>query len=363
MTAIAKKPKKTSVSLLLSVCVVGAFAVAHGQQAKSTEQPSIGVSVPVLANPFWQRYVGFVNQVAEQLNVKVNIVDCQNQEAKQLEDIENLLASGVKGLIVTPQTAQVGPTIIQRARQANIPIAITDRWPGIDPIKYDWDGYVGFIGPDDQDTGYKIAKSLIDSGKTVLVGICGVHGASVAEGRDAGLEKAVKGSPNTQLLNVEWVGETSDLGIQTTENFISAYGTKIQGIWCYNDALATGAIKAFRDSGKGDQLLNHQIEVAGMDLNPDAVELITQGYYYTSFGGHWLQGGFGLIMLYDYMHGQKPDPQYRVVRLKLMQVTKDNVDKFTAQYIDHPPAIDAAKLSKAMNPSASGQYFFEISVK
>jgi len=358
-----KKTIKTFVFVMLSVCALGAFAAAQGEEAKSTEQQTIGVSVPVLANPFWQRYVAFINQVAQQLNVKVNVVDCQNQEAKQLEDIENLIASGVKGLIVTPQTAQVGPTIIERARRANIPIAITDRWPGIDPTKYEWDGFVGFIGPDDQDTGYKIAKSLIDSSKTALVGICGVHGASVAEGRFAGLDKAVKESTNTQLLGVQWVGETSDLGMQTTENYLSAYPGKIQGVWCYNDALATGAIKALRDTGKGDQLLNHEVEVAGMDLNPDAVELIKQGYYYTSFGGHWLQGGFGLIMLYDYMHGKKPEPQYRVVRLKLMQVTKDNVDKFTAQFIEHPPSIDATKLSRALNPSASGQYFFEIAVK
>jgi len=324
---------------------------------------TIGVSVPVLANPFWQRYVGFVKQVADQLGVQVNIVDCQNQEAKQLQDIENLIASGVKGLIVTPQTAQVGPTIIQRARKAKIPIAITDRWPGIDPTKYDWDGFVGFIGPDDQDTGYKIAKALFALGKKNIVGIVGVHGASVAEGRYAGLDKAMKENSGAKLLDAQWVGETADLGIQTMENYLAAHGDMIDGVWNYNDALATGAIKALRDAGKGDQLMNRQVAVAGMDLNPDAVDLIKQGYYFTSFGGHWLQGGFGLIMLYDYMNGKKPQPQYRVARLKLMQVTKENVDKFTKQFIDSPPSIDARKLSRALNPSASGQYFFEIKIQ
>jgi ABC-type sugar transport system substrate-binding protein len=323
----------------------------------------IGVSVPVLANPFWQRYVGFVNQVAEQLGVKVNIVDCQNQEAKQLQDIENLIASGAKELIVTPQTAQVGPTIIAKARAAGIPIVITDRWPGIDPSQYDWDGFVGFIGPDDVDTGYKIAKAIADAGKTSIVALNGVHGASVAEGRYAGLAKDLKEDSKLKLLDVQWVGETSDLGMQTMENYLAAYGDKIEGVWDYNDALATGAVKALRDAGKSDALLSRKIVVAGMDLNPDAVDLIKQGYYYTSFGGHWLQGGFGLIMLYDYIHGKKPEAQYRVVRLKLMQVTKENVDKFSAQFVDHPPSIDARKLSRTLNPAASGQYFFNIAIQ
>lgn len=323
----------------------------------------IGVSVPVLANPFWERYVDFVKQVGKQLDVQVNVVDCQNQEAKQLQDIENLIASGAKGLIVTPQTAQVGPTIIAKARAAGIPIAITDRWPGVDPTKYDWDGFVGFIGPDDVDTGYKIAKALADAGKKNIAAIVGVHGASVAEGRYAGLDKELKEDSSLKLLDAQWVGETSDLGMTTMENYLASYGGKIDAVWNYNDALATGAVKALRDSGKSDDLLSRKIVVAGMDLNPDAVDLIKQGYYYTSFGGHWLQGGFGLIMLYDYMHGKKPDPQYRVARLKLMQVTKDNVDKFSAQFIDHPPAIDARKLSRALNPSASGQYFFNIAIQ
>ena len=68
-------------------------------------------------------------------------------------------------------------------------------------------------------------------------------------------------------------------------------------------------------------------------------------------------------MLHDFVNGKKPEPQYRVVRLKLMEVNKDNVDKFTAQFIDNPPTIDAKKLSRVTNPSASGQYFFNIEIK
>ncbi|HTX73554.1 MAG TPA: substrate-binding domain-containing protein [Rectinemataceae bacterium] len=345
---------------ILMAMVCGAL-VGPGRAAYAED--TIGVSVPVLANPFWQRYTGFVQQVAEQLNLKVNIVDCQNQEAKQLQDIENLIASGVKGLIVTPQTAQVGPQIIARARKANIPIAITDRWPGIDPTKYDWDGFVGFIGPDDEDAGYRIAKALMAAGKKNIVGIVGVHGASVAEGRYAGLAKAMKENTSAKLLDAQWVGETADLGISTMENYLAAHGDKIDAVWNYNDALATGAVKALRDRGLSDALLSRKVVVGGMDLNPDAVDLIKQGYYYTSFGGHWLQGGFGLIMLHDYMKGKKPEAKYRVARLKLMQVTKENVDKFTEQFVNNPPQIDARKISRALNPSASGQYFFEIAIK
>ena len=93
------------------VAAVAATALGFSQVGLRGERNRRSVG-PGLANSFWQRYVSFVKQVGQQLDIKVNIVDCQNQEAKQLQDIENLIAPGVTELIVTPQTAQVGPAIL-----------------------------------------------------------------------------------------------------------------------------------------------------------------------------------------------------------------------------------------------------------
>lgn len=348
------KNKRILICLLILLVVFS----STGFLTFAQEKLLVGVSVPVLANPFWQRYVGFVNLVADQLGIQVKIVDCQNSEAQQVLDIENLLASGVDGLIVTPQTAQVGPTIIARAEANGVPITVTDRWPGIDPREYPWDGFVGFIGPDDEDAGYNIAKTLIVELKFKnIAAINGFHGSSVAEGRYAGLDKALKEFPDIDLVDVQWIGENIDQGMQVMENYLSAYPDELEGIWCYNDALAVGAIKALQNAG------NDKIKVVGMDLNPDAVELIKEGSYYASFGGHWLQGGFGLIMLYDYLQGYPPEPEYRVAKLQLMKVGEPDVDKFMEQFVNNPPDIDSTKISKAKNPEATGKYFFEISLK
>ena len=93
-----------------------AGVLGFGPRPRRTRRTSSASRCRCWPIPFWERYVDFVKQVAQQLDVKVNVVDCQNQEAKQLQDIENLIASGAKELIVTPQTAQVGPTIIAKAR-------------------------------------------------------------------------------------------------------------------------------------------------------------------------------------------------------------------------------------------------------
>lgn len=348
------KLRKSIIFLIVLSLIFGTFSMLS-----LAARDVIGISIPALGNPFWERVVAFTKVVAEQLDVDLKIVDCQQDEVKQVADIENLIAAGVKGLVVTPQTDVTGPKIISLAEEANIPIAITDRWPNLDPTTYPWSGYCGFIGPDDETTGYDIAKALIEeAGAKKIVSLSGRHGLSVTAGRYNGLLKALAEHPEVTLLASQFsIGETGVGAIEVTENLLAAYPDQIEAIWTDADLRAVGAVKALIDAGITD------ISVAGMDLNSDAIEFIDQGKMYASFGGHWLQDGFGLIMVYDTMNGVPPAPEFRIARLKLMRVVKADVDKFNEQFVISPPAIDATKISKFLNPSASGSYTFDISMK
>ncbi len=335
-----------------------AHAVSHGGKLR------IGISVPTLDNPFWERYATFARAIADQLEIDIEILDFQTNEHRQLRDIARLIARPVDGLIITPQTVNVGPALITRAQKAGIPLVVTDRWPGIDPRAYSWDGYVGFIGPDDRDAGYRIGRTLIkDLGKRRFIALNGVHGASVAEGRFSGLSRALGEFPEAKLLKVNWVGETQEHGNNSMAHALKKFGDSIDGVWCYNDSLALGAMQAIRSGDSAGGKVPGNISVVGMDLVPDALEKIETGEYAASFGGHWMQGGFGLIMLYDFLNGYQPKSQYKVVKLKLIKVTRDNLALFRKQFIDTPPNFDAQAASMALNPEATGKYFFEISLQ
>lgn len=334
----------------LLLLTMGALLPLHAH----AERLRVGLSVPTLANPFWERYVAFAETVAEQLEIDLQVLDCRTDDQRQLRDVERLLGDAVDGLLVTPQTVQVGPALITLAQKAATPLVVTDRWPGIDPREYAWDGYVGFIGPDDHDAGLRIGRTLIETlGRRRLVALNGVHGASVAEGRFSGLREALAAAPDAKLLSVDWAGETRDQGRAAMKRAVERFGERIDGVWAYNDSLALGGIDALGDSAAA---------VVGMDLIPEALERIEQGRYHASFGGHWMQGGFGLIMLYDHLNGYQPNPEYRVVKLKLLKVSAENLARFRAQFIDTAPRFDARAASKALNPRATGKYFFEISL-
>ena len=139
-----------------------------------------------------------------------------------------------------------------------------------------------------------------------------------------------------------------------TENYLSRFpGPEFNGVWHLNDDTAMGTIQALEAAEALDD-----VQVAGMDLNPDAVKALQEGKYSYSTGGHWLQGGFGLLMLYDWINGVEPTE--RVVRLDLMGVTPETVDEFEEMYITNPPEYDIESMSRYHNPDA--QTYFEISL-
>jgi ABC-type sugar transport system substrate-binding protein len=326
--------------------------VSHSVVVLAAGAPiQIGVSIPTLDNPFWVRAVDFANHVAKELNLELVVVGAENREEKQLADVQSLLARGVKALVVTPQSTASAPGLIKLANRAHVPIVIVDRYPGF-PADNPNAPYVAFIGPNDVTAGSDIAKALIGDGATQLVGLGGLPGSSVAEGREKGLREAVAGAPNVKLVQYVGAGESEDNGYSAMQNILAAHpkGT-INGVWCYNDALCLGAFRAVRQAGR-----ENEIKLAGMDLVPQALDLIEKKTNYIfSTGGHWLQVGFGVMIAYDKINGHNPIKTD--IRLNLIGVNGANFDAFKKQFIDSPPPYDVKQYTLTDNPAATAQTF------
>jgi simple sugar transport system substrate-binding protein len=331
-------------------------SAASVEPAASSSAPAetikIGFSFPTKNNEFWSKSLDFVNYAATELGVEVVAQDCDNKQEKQVSDVDNMIAAGIKGLVLAPQDASVCPGIVQKCKEKNIPVMIADRWPG-DDLKAGTD-YLGFIGPNDAQAGYDIAMALINGGCKNLVGIGGFAGTSVAEGRKEGLEKAVKEneSKGVKLLQYEAAGENMDQGDKALRNMLQS-NPGIDGVWCYNDSHALASVNILKEKSMLDK-----VKVGGMDLLNPAVESIEKGELYFSTGGHWMQTGFALIMVFDAINGKLPTET--VVKLDLLAVTKDNMAKFKAKYVDAAKPVDVKAMSQTFTPGA--KTFFELSL-
>ena len=204
--------------------------------------------------------------------------------------------------------------------------------------------YVAFIGPDDEQAGYDIAMSLIDGGCKKIVGIGGYQGTSVAEGRKAGLDKALAEHPEVELLQFVYAGENMDDGDEAFRNLSQAH-PDLDGVWCYNDSLALASVNVLKEQNK-----IADVKVGGMDLLQPALDSMTAGELWFSTGGHYMQAADAAVVLYDAINGNAPSATN--VKIKLLAVSQENLDAYNAKYGEGKTPIDWKSLSLTYTPDA-----------
>ena len=328
---------------------VGAFECAA---ADKEEKITIGYSYPSANNEFWgTNTVKCVEQAAEACGFEAIIDDCNYDQAEQVSDVESMISMGIDALVLGPQDASVCAGIAASCKEAGIPLVIIDRWPG-DDLKAGED-YVCFVGVDDEQAGYDIAMTLINAGCTKLIGLGGTEGTSVAEGRYAGLEKALEENPDVEMVQYEWVGDSMDDGDAGFRNIIQAQDD-YDGVWCYNDSLALAAVNVLKEEGTLEQ-----VKVGGMDLISPSIESMQKKELWSSTGGHYMEAGFAAIIAFDVANGIEYEGDDEV-RLSLLSADQDTVDDFVAQYVDSDETFDWASVCKSID--ASNEYNFTLTL-
>jgi len=361
---------KKLLALLLTIAMVGSFTACSSTTTKEGgDQPAdapvattapvateptaaadpvaevftIGYSFPTVNNEFWGTALDYAKSASEALGFELVYDDCNNDQAEQLTDVESMISKGIDGLVLGPQDASVVAGILATCKEKDIKVVIIDRWPGDDIIA--GVDYTAFIGPNDEEAGYQMAMSLIDAGCKKLIGIGGFQNTSVAEGRKAGLDKALAENPDVELLQYEWAGENFDDGDEAFRNMYQA-NSDLDGVWCYNDSLALASVNVSKELG-----IIANVKIGGMDLLSPAVESMQAGELWFSTGGHYMQAAFGAVIVFDELNGI-PYTGEPVVKINLLNVSQENMDKFAAKYIDSKEPIVWKDLSKVFNPDA-----------
>ena len=352
MTGVAPRSIRACVSALaLAAAALGSVALGSAPASAEEKQLVFGASVPLLNDPAWVRIIDYAQFVAKQLNVKLDVVDAEGKEDKQINDIQSLIAKHEDALLFVPVSAANAPAIIRLANRAHLPAVATDRYPGFPADDKD-NPYMTFVGPDNVDCGRHIGEYLIAHGARHFVAIKGTPGDANSQERFQGFKEAVDAHAKDGVKLLQEVGglQTEDNGYLLMQNLLSAHpsGT-IDGVFCYNDALCVGAYRAIKQAGRDKEMI-----LGATDLNPQALELIRDKTNYVySIGGHWVMLGFATMIAYDYLHGHKPLSPFS--RIKDVGVDSAGFAKFKAQYIDHLPSFDIKQYMLTFNPNAKTQ--------
>ncbi len=340
----------------MNVVMIAAVAMSGlSSVAVAADEPTIGVIVPTLDSEFWNRYVAFTKTGAEQLGVKLIILNADNKPDQMIQFTQDLVARKVDGIISVGYWSSAPPTITF-AQRAHIPVVITDSYPDFSPQSGKYLNYIGYVGPSDQDAGYHMGKALLDAlkagpdGKKVIGVVNGTPGTSVAIDRRKGLTQAIQ-EEGVDKVTIAGEVEGNFVRDQAQSAFEALYQghPEIKGVFSANDPMAMGVIAALERKGK---MPGKDVLISGMDLNGSNVDAMKAGKQLFSIGGHWLQGGIGLLIMYDYLHDFKIPAEQASFKLKLLPMTQADVARYERDFPGGQPNFDFKAHSKVYNKDA-----------
>jgi ribose transport system substrate-binding protein len=198
--------------------------------------------------------------------------DAQAQTSKQVSDVEDLVARGVKAIFLAPREFEGLAPALQAAKESKIPVFLIDR----EAAGKVGEDYVTFIGSDFVKQGERVGEWLAKetNGKAGIIELQGTAGASVAIDRAKGFRNAIEKFPDMKILASQPANFTRAEGQKVMENLIQAHGKNITAVYTHNDEMALGAIQALKAAGMNP---GKDVKVVSVDGQKSALEAIIAG--------------------------------------------------------------------------------------
>ena len=153
--------------------------------------------------------------------------------------------------------------------------------------------------------------------------------------------------PDVKIIAESWDRLTRENGIKYAEQYIARFRPgEIDAIIVLGAVAGLGSQFAVEQAGRDD------IAIITTDIDEQVAQFIREGKLNFSIGGHWMVGGFGLIQLYDYLHGFPVEDTQPL--FNLIPVSRDNIDAYEQGLLQgcilSPEQI--RNLSRVYNPDA-----------
>lgn len=187
-------------------------------------------------------------------NVELRITSANDDDRRQIAQIDSLADSGIDLLVVSPNQIHTVSEAIDRAYDRGIPVIYFDR-------KTNSTKYTAFIGADNYSIGttmgHYIATKL--GGRGRVVEITGLKDSSPAIDRHRGFTDALKAYPGITLACVSH-GEWTRASGGHAMNDILSHTSDFDCVFAHNDRMADGAREVMMRYGAG-----HDVTFVGVD--------------------------------------------------------------------------------------------------
>lgn len=210
--------------------------------------------------------------------VDFSITDAQQDNAKQISQIENIILQRVDLLIVAPNEAAPLTRVVEKAHQAGIKVICLERDLAA-PV------YDVFVGADNVKIGEmagEYVKGYLESKdieNPVVVEMKGLLGTKPQEERHKGARKYIDTVPNVNVIEevANWLQSEAKKRMET----LLQANPKIDVVYAHNDPMAVGCFLAAREAGREEEMIF--VGVDGLGGEAGGIKKVMDGVLQCTF--------------------------------------------------------------------------------
>jgi len=255
--------------------------------------------------------------------------NARQKQEKQIKAIRGFISQRVDYIVFAPLVEDGWDTILQEAKDADIPVILMDRKISVE----DESLYVTRVGTDarkeGEKAGYWLEEELARTDRGTddinIVVLQGTRGSSVQIDRTAGFYFVADKHENWHILEQVDADFTTSKGKEVMEQMLKKY-QDIDVLMSQNDDMTFGAIEAINDAGLTTGI-NGDIMVISTDAVYDALLKVKDGIINADIECNPEQGELVSEVIQKLERGETVKKEY-IVDEKVFTI--DNVD----QYLD-----------------------------
>lgn len=237
---------------------------------KKQEGPQVAFLLSTLQEERYQKDVKYFEAHAKELGLRTVTLAADNDNAKQIAQVEDVLTQGAKILVIQPTDSQAASAYVRLAHEKGAKVVAYDRAIVAPDLDY-------YVSHDSYRVGVLQAQAALratnNRGKYVI--LSGQAGHSVATEITRGYKDTL--APYIARGEIEIVLEQNhsswspEQALRTVEDALTRSNNHIDAILANNSGMARGAVKAVSDAG-----LDH-VFIAGADADAANVDFVCQG--------------------------------------------------------------------------------------
>jgi ribose transport system substrate-binding protein len=320
MTVIDRRVNRRS---LLKVTTAGAGVVvvsryvaapAYAQLPPLEEKDTytIGFAQVGSNNPWRLGESKSMQDEAARLGYTLVETNANEDTAKQIADLDSLIAQGVDILIFPPRESQAIAPSVLKAKAAGIPVILIDR--DVDhSIAKPGEDYITFIGSDFVDQGRRAAEWLAKemNGEAKIIELEGTTGSDPAIDRKQGFDEYLAGTfrgtptpegafPGMEIIASQTADFQRDKGRQVMQTLLQAH-PEVNAVYAHNDEMAIGAIAALQEAGRTP---GEDVILVSIDGENAALDAILDGTLGASVESSPFFGPIAFETMQKYINGE-----------------------------------------------------------